>query len=66
MHRLQPVDEIVLAAVGEDPGADAAGDDDDVGLGHLVVGVIDTEAEEPVVGSDLALAVADEGHGGPR
>ena len=42
------------------PGADAAGEDDDVGVGSSSNVGVDLDAEEPVLGADHAALVADE------
>ena len=41
-------------------GADAAGEHDDVGVGHLLERGVDGDAEEAVLAAHLAALVADE------
>ena len=45
----------------EGAGPDAAGEDDDVGLGHLLEGGVGDEAEHAVLAAHLAAGVTDEG-----
>ena len=51
-----PVEDALVVLEGA--GADAAGEDDDVGLGHLLERGVGLQAEHRVLGAHLAAGVA--------
>jgi len=59
-----PVQDGVVVAVGERVCANATGDEDNIGVGELVKCGVDHQAEEAIVCTNLALALANEGDRG--
>lgn len=60
MDAAQPVEQLPI--VEQRPRPETAGDDDDVGAGHLVQPCVTEQPEHPVVAAHLATSVADENH----